>query len=409
MKKTLQLLVALLVTATMNAQAVGLEFAEGDFNFRVTVSVADGGATNEVELISWANAPTSDVAVVVPETATPTGAFFPFTVTSIGDGAFSASGTKGAGRNPANVYVTSVTLPASVTTFNGAHHFRDNPNLSSINLDNIVVLGSNTFVGCTGLTGEINLPACKDLGAYPFFNCSNITAINAPVAESAGAGVFYGMDGVREYNVPATLTTIGNLFLGDDDPTNSLEQVQLNWDATQLAAVNFANDSKFFRNEWANHPTNPNEPGSAGDTSGFAGNYAGMGVPELTGIFEGTPVKIYVPVGTKSAYEAHLSWCRFPSASIIEGEMPELLSTKEVALELGFNMYPNPTRDVVVIKNKQLRNAAVTVYDLNGRALLNKTISAAESQINISNLSNGIYLFKVKADNGEFTQRIVKQ
>ncbi|MBP0904010.1 carbohydrate-binding protein [Mariniflexile gromovii] len=72
-------------------------------------------------------------------------------------------------------------------------------------------------------------------------------------------------------------------------------------------------------------------------------------------------------------------------------------------------VYPNPTNGLVTIKSKQLNNASVGVYDLNGRALLNRNINETSSEINISNLASGIYLFKVKVDDAEFTKRIVKQ
>ncbi|KJD31114.1 hypothetical protein PW52_16835, partial [Tamlana sedimentorum] len=390
MKKTLQFLMVVLFTASLTAQT----FDDGTFTYNVIDT-----DNNYCEVTGWVNLPTENVDVVIPGTAM--NGFAPFTVTKIGLGAFSCNtaANRGAGHTE-NTFIQTVTLPQSVTIFD-AHVFRDNPNLTSINLDNVVDLGSNAFVACTGLTGEISLPVCTNLGAYPFFNCNNIESISAPVAETGGAGVFYGMDGVKEYNVPASLMSIGNLFLGDDDTSNALEQVQLNWDATQLAAVNFANDSKFFRNEWAD--SGNGEPGTGTKA------YGDMTVADLTGWFAGTPVKIYVPVGSKQAYLDHISWCRFPEANIIEGTAP-VLSTKTVeAKALGFNVYPNPATNIVSIKNAKALNAEVEVLDLNGRILLNKNATNNLTEINISNLKTGMYLFKIKTQDNEFVKRVVKQ
>ncbi|PQV49015.1 putative secreted protein (Por secretion system target) [Jejuia pallidilutea] len=386
MKKTLQLLVALLVTATattINAQAVGESFDDGNFTYEITSTDVGGGEPDECKITGWVTLPTAPVDVVVPGTATYTG-FFPidYTVTAVGNGAFSCNPAANRGSGfVENQNITSVTLPASVTAFDGAHFFRENPNLTSINLENIEDLGSNAFVNCDGLTGIIDLPACKNIGAYAFFDCNNITGLNAPIVESCGAGSFYNMDGVKEFNIPATLQNVDNLFLGFND---ALVQVQLNWDATQLAAVSHTNDSKFFRGEWL-----PN--GIEGDD------------------FVDSTKLIYVPVGSKSAYVAHPSWGKFPAANIIEGTMPTLSVNKLDAKALGFSLYPNPTRGIVSIKNNQERNAEVSIYDINGRVLFSKDISNSMSEINISDLANGIYLFKVKSDSNEFVKRIVKQ
>ncbi|KAA5825216.1 T9SS type A sorting domain-containing protein [Algibacter amylolyticus] len=374
MKKTLQFLFALMVTATISAQKPAIDFNDGTFNYTIT------DATNGyVDLHSMIVPETN---VVIPGSTMD--GFIPYTVTGIGVGAFSVNtaNNKGAG-NEDNAAVETVSLPASVTKLD-AHVFRDNPNLTTINLENIVDMGSNAFVLCKGLTGVIDLSACTDLDNYAFFDCPGITGLNIPVVETIGNGGLYNMDGVKEFNVPSSVVSVGTLFLGDTGGANILEQVQLNWDATQLANVTFANDSKFFRMEWL-----PN--GVEGDD------------------FNDTTVKIYVPVGSKSAYETHPSWGKFPSANIIEGTMPALSVKTVDAKALGFSVYPNPTSGVVSIKNVQAVNAEVSVFDLNGRSLLNRNVNTNLSEINISNLSAGMYLFKVKTDAGQFTQRIVKQ
>ena len=79
--------------------------------------------------------------------------------------------------------------------------------------------------------------------------------------------------------------------------------------------------------------------------------------------------------------------------------------SKSIELLDKIIVYPNPTNGIVTISNIQEKNIDVTVYDLNGRALLNTT----NSQVDISNLTSGVYLFKVKAEKSEVLKRIVKQ
>ncbi|MDO7171630.1 carbohydrate-binding protein [Mariniflexile sp. AS56] len=78
-------------------------------------------------------------------------------------------------------------------------------------------------------------------------------------------------------------------------------------------------------------------------------------------------------------------------------------------LQGQIKLYPNPTNGLVSIKSKQLNNASVGVFDLNGRELLNRNINGTSSEINISNFAPGIYLFKVQVENDSFVKRIVKQ
>lgn len=84
------------------------------------------------------------------------------------------------------------------------------------------------------------------------------------------------------------------------------------------------------------------------------------------------------------------------------------LSIEENDIISKIKLYPNPTNGIVLIKNSQLINGSVKVYDLNGRSLLSKDVNNSTEEIDISNFSNGVYLFKVKVENKEFIKRIVK-
>jgi hypothetical protein len=70
--------------------------------------------------------------------------------------------------------------------------------------------------------------------------------------------------------------------------------------------------------------------------------------------------------------------------------------------EIGLNIYPNPIRNEAVIEFKALQggNGEVSVYDANGnlvKTIFKGYISAGSNEfsINVDNLSNGIYYYKV--------------
>ena len=75
-------------------------------------------------------------------------------------------------------------------------------------------------------------------------------------------------------------------------------------------------------------------------------------------------------------------------------------------------VYPNPVMEKLIIGNGQLTIRDVVVFDANGRKQKIESIKhTAENKIvtNISHLPAGIYFVKVITDNGEVTEKIIKQ
>lgn len=85
--------------------------------------------------------------------------------------------------------------------------------------------------------------------------------------------------------------------------------------------------------------------------------------------------------------------------------------TEEVVFSSSaLSVFPNPTNGVVTIANSDnILVNGVTVADLNGRTV--KTASFAgvtEAQVNISDLSAGVYMMTISSDKGTTTKKIVK-
>jgi hypothetical protein len=76
---------------------------------------------------------------------------------------------------------------------------------------------------------------------------------------------------------------------------------------------------------------------------------------------------------------------------------------------IDFSVYPNPANDVVNVSNSS--NAIISTIemtDLNGRVVKNVTLNATEGQINISDLSTGVYMMNVTSDQGSSIKKVVK-
>lgn len=88
----------------------------------------------------------------------------------------------------------------------------------------------------------------------------------------------------------------------------------------------------------------------------------------------------------------------------------QVLSTSDF-LASKFSVYPNPVKDVISISNTDnvLVNG-ITISDLNGRMVKQiKYNNISDIQINVSDLSSGIYMMNISSDKGTATKKIVKE
>ena len=71
-------------------------------------------------------------------------------------------------------------------------------------------------------------------------------------------------------------------------------------------------------------------------------------------------------------------------------------------------MYPNPTKDILNIDFSKTETLNVVLYDLQGRQILQKSLSQEESSIDVSQLSTGAYLVQMTTDNNQkVTKRLI--
>lgn len=330
-----------IIEGDMPELTVGEIFTVAGINYQVT--------SNDPDLASVSGVDTPMAAITVPLTATDPNNSRVYDVTSIGGSAFLNDTT-----------LESVSLPTSVTALS-SDAFSGCVNLETINLENIVTIATqNAFYNCLKLT-TIDLPAATSIGNFAFFpgtEPSLVSSINIPNAVTIGNSSFRATV-IPSVNIPASVTTITTRAFMD---CASLASVQVNWSAAADIPVIVAT---VFEN---------------------------LTIPSIN---------LYVPVGTTADYAAAPVWQDF---NIIEGNAPTL-GSDDFESALGVSLYPNPTNGIVNIKNNNNADAEVTVFDINGRALLQST----DSRIDISDLAAGLYVFSVKTDKGQLVKRILKK
>ncbi|MEH6535699.1 MAG: T9SS type A sorting domain-containing protein [Psychroserpens sp.] len=86
------------------------------------------------------------------------------------------------------------------------------------------------------------------------------------------------------------------------------------------------------------------------------------------------------------------------------------LSTQDLNTQNGFEISPNPATSKLNIKLSQtFDNANVTVYDVLGKKVYSKSLSAMTSSIDVSKWNTGVYLVRISSDKQTITKRFVKQ
>jgi hypothetical protein len=88
----------------------------------------------------------------------------------------------------------------------------------------------------------------------------------------------------------------------------------------------------------------------------------------------------------------------------------DLLSSENEFATANFSIYPNPASDVINLNAGNLIINSVKITDINGRVVSTFNVNLTSSvEINVSDLTTGIYFLTVDTDQGVGTSKIVKK
>jgi len=86
------------------------------------------------------------------------------------------------------------------------------------------------------------------------------------------------------------------------------------------------------------------------------------------------------------------------------------LSTQDLNTPNGFEISPNPATSKMNVKLAEaFDNANITVYNVLGKKVYSKSITAMTSTIDVSKWNTGVYLVRISSDKQTITKRFVKQ
>ncbi|GIU70018.1 MAG: hypothetical protein KatS3mg002_1254 [Candidatus Woesearchaeota archaeon] len=81
----------------------------------------------------------------------------------------------------------------------------------------------------------------------------------------------------------------------------------------------------------------------------------------------------------------------------------------EIITDNIFQLYPNPSNNVVTLKFNNYIRKEISIYDLKGKNIYNTICTADEMNIDVSNIESGIYFIEIKGLNGVNTKKLIIQ
>lgn len=85
-------------------------------------------------------------------------------------------------------------------------------------------------------------------------------------------------------------------------------------------------------------------------------------------------------------------------------------AVNENSYDLKIQIFPVPSNDIIEIKNKSIKNCELNLIDLTGKVILSlELFSFSNTELIITDLSNGLYFLQVKPENSSiFYKKIIK-
>ena len=251
----------------------------------------------------------------------------PSSVTTIDNSAFYGSG------------LTTISIPASVTSF-GSSVFMNCSSLNSVTI-NSSTIGEMAFKNCTGLTSVNMGNSVSTIGSQAFYGCSNITSLTiGNNVTSISSQAFYGCSSLTSVTIPNSVTSIWATAFQN---CSGLTSISVGGENTQYDSRNDCNaiietssntlilgcknttipnsvisigSSAFYQCSGLTSIIIPNSVTSIGSSAFFFCS----SLTSVTCLNETPPsissdifsnmatITLYVPAGSKSAYEAADYW-----------------------------------------------------------------------------------------------------
>lgn len=292
--------------------------------------------------------------------------------------------------------LTNFSIPSSVISI-GKSAFGDCGNLSSIEIPSSVIsIGEAAFVRCNHLTSVTIPSSVTTIGEGVFFNCIRLNSVMIPASvTSIGFRVFEGCGALIDVDVNnQTYSSLDGILYNKDQTTLIFCPLSKTGSITIPSTVTSIEDRAFYN--------------SSNLTSIVVANLVPVDLSSTDNVFtrvNKTACTLYVPVGSKSAYQEATVWKDF--TSIVE---KDITGIAPIISDRNLTIHPNPTSGTVkLVFSKVPQNETIlTVVDVTGKTILKKLVQGKEESIDLSGNPPGIYLIKTNLQDGKVQRMVLK-
>lgn len=115
--------------------------------------------------------------------------------------------------------------------------------------------------------------------------------------------------------------------------------------------------------------------------------------------------------GSSAFLNATTGWCAGFSTNIVTDGVFKLtgpLGNTAFENTSKFIVYPNPANNIITIASSDIESYQLSVADLTGKVLIEKSLNGIQNTIDVSSLSNGVYFFTLNSGDKIETVKIIK-
>ena len=279
-----------------------------------------------------------------------------------------------------------------------------------------------------------NLTGTQTLTITPSNECGNgksitldVTVLAAPSQPSLISGKTSVCSGVAEsYSITNELGVTYDWLASGGTVSGSGDAVIVTWNTTgnQTLTVTPSNECGISIGRTLGVAVNtvPSQPsnitGNATAIKGIAETYSVTNVPGLTYTWSasagtvtgsGNSVSvIWTSTGVQTLTVTPSNDCGYGMGATIAVTVNEQTGMEEIADNADFFVYPVPVKGIITIEN-EMPDSYVTVFSIEGKAIIRKTLSEKVSRIDLSNLSKGIYFIRLENSKTAKIKKVIIQ
>lgn len=280
--------------------------------------------------------------------------------------------------------VEEVVLPAGLKVI-GPRTFRKFGKMKKISLPNTLIkLGEGCFTGCGSLDLAELPESLKTIEGYVFYQAYAMKSLEELPAGLEGVlgALSFAQTSVAISYIPEGITEIGNSAFNANTRPVSLTSLTMYEKLAKIGSSAFKNQTLLNDIE-LNRMTPPETAEDA-----------------FTGIELGKVI-LYIPKGSKAAYEAVAPWNQMDIYDVLEP--PTGIENTKVAT---IGLYPNPVVDMLSISvQDDSVIKSIKIINLTG-TVVKDLLPDGSLTFDVSDLSNGMYFLQL---NGDTAAKFIKK